>query len=262
MQLDLLHEVSLVRRLPDEDGEVGFGRRAELGDFGRPRLSDVLRVRRALALEDRAVCERAERGVEDAVRRVQAAEVLRDEAEERERIADGFLECCRVRAGDGASQPRADRFKRVRLDVARVRRKRDGGPVIYGMVDTELSGDRVFDHRRLAALGCLLLNVVQQIHVDGLLRRGRGEHALLAAFVEDGLHVARFAVGKHPRRVDTSALWRPLSKCAPLLTGRPARRYKREHAQLNGIATAPDRYARHDFDATALEAAILRAEHR
>ena len=138
MQLDLLHEVGPARHLADEDGEVGVGRRAELRDFFGPRLADERHVRRALALEDRAVRERAERGVEDAVGRVQAAEVLRDESEERERIADGLLECCRVRAGDGASQPRADRFKRGRLDVARVRRKRDGGPVIDGMVGRNL----------------------------------------------------------------------------------------------------------------------------
>jgi len=56
-------------------------------------------VRRALALEDRAICERTERRVEDAVGRVRAADVLRDEAEERERVADGLLERRRVRAG-------------------------------------------------------------------------------------------------------------------------------------------------------------------
>jgi len=86
-------------------------------------------VRRTLALEDRAIRERAERGVEDAVGRVPAADVLRDEAEERERVADGFLERRRVRAADGASQPRADRFERGRFDAARARRERDGGPV-------------------------------------------------------------------------------------------------------------------------------------
>ncbi len=51
-----------------------------------------------------AIRERAERGVEDAVGRVQAPEVLRDEAESRERIADGLLERRRVRGNDGAAQ--------------------------------------------------------------------------------------------------------------------------------------------------------------
>ena len=46
--------------------------------------------RRALALEHRAICEWAERRVEDAVGRVRAADVLRDEAEEGERVADGL----------------------------------------------------------------------------------------------------------------------------------------------------------------------------
>ena len=44
--------------------------------------------------------------------------------------------------------------------------------------------------------GCLLLIVARHNHVDGRLRRGRGEQALLAAFVEDVLHVARFVVGE------------------------------------------------------------------
>ena len=72
-------------------------------------------MRRALALEDCAIRERAKRRVEDAVGRVRASDVLRDEAEERERIAGGLLERRRVRAGDGASQPCADRFERGRL---------------------------------------------------------------------------------------------------------------------------------------------------
>gem|GEM_PF-6595463 len=115
MQLDFLQEVGAAGELADEDGEVGVGRRAEFRDFFGTRLADELRVRRALALEDRAIRERAEQRVEDAVGRVPAADVMRDEAEERERVADRLLERRRVRAGDGASQPCADRFERGRL---------------------------------------------------------------------------------------------------------------------------------------------------
>lgn len=72
VQLDLLREVGAAGELADEDREVGVVRRAKLRDFIGPRLFDELRVRRALALEDRAVRERA---VQDAVGRVRAAEV-------------------------------------------------------------------------------------------------------------------------------------------------------------------------------------------
>src|ERR1700681_1659711 len=114
--------------------------------------------------------------------------MLRDEAEERERVADGLFERRRVGSADGGWQPCTDCFERRRLDVARARRERDGGPVVNGMVGAELAGDRILHDRRLAVMGGFLLDVEQQVLVDCALCRGRrGEETLFAAVVEDGL---------------------------------------------------------------------------
>ena len=77
---------------PTRTAKSAFAALPELGSFFGAGLGDELDVRGALALEDGAVGERAERRVEDAVRRVHAADVPADKAEQGERVADGHLE--------------------------------------------------------------------------------------------------------------------------------------------------------------------------
>ena len=134
-----------VRR--DDEGRGCAVRFAKLRRLGR---SDVFRHAglRGLALEDRPVPERAQRGVERAVRLAGASDVRRDEAHERERVADGVLEGGGVVAGRRRSQEFGYGGQRRRGDVPRPRRQRDVRPVVDGMVDVERLGERVFDDLR------------------------------------------------------------------------------------------------------------------
>ena len=201
MRLHLAFEHCVDRkRRTDEDPELRVVRVAELRGLLKARCVDASVRLRGLALDDGAVCERAQRRVEQSVGFADPAHVRRNEAERGERVAHGFFERLRCTAGRRRVQARCDRVERRGMDGWASRRRLDVRPVIDGMVDAKLVRRFVLHDERAPAPCDRALHVLAERRVERDAARVARQESGLDGLGQDRARVASMAVSEHVQR--------------------------------------------------------------